>query len=283
MAAIARGCGPAKTAGAETHLTALLQRNGRSTGLQLASAGRLNLTLRPINHLHLGCRCSQVRLAFLDMVGSWLLTLRERRDHEARLLPYVLSGICDEAPAVVSAALQLLDQLGCQYEQDREAELADTLRFADMLENGAEAQLLQLIHQGRVRYAGTWEALPGTQRCASAAPGPHMQHGAQPTHAPPAEPTPDRQQLACAATAAAKQSTMAGLPCEALVLPGPLKERARLGSRLLVRGNISSLLPALCRELSSWQSCPRAMAARLLLVSLLLVESAAEQHLQVLC
>lgn len=65
------------------------------------------------------------------------------------------------------------------------------------------------------------------------------------------------------------------------VLPGPSKQRVRLGSRVLVRGTFSSLLPALCRELSAWQSCPRVMSARLLLVSLLMVESAAEQYLQV--
>lgn len=43
----------------------------------------------------------QVRLAFLGMVGSWLLTLRERLDHQPRLLPYLLSGLCDESPVVV--------------------------------------------------------------------------------------------------------------------------------------------------------------------------------------
>jgi hypothetical protein len=43
----------------------------------------------------------QVRLAFLGMVGNWLLTLRERLDHQPRLLPYLLSGLCDESPAIV--------------------------------------------------------------------------------------------------------------------------------------------------------------------------------------
>lgn len=46
----------------------------------------------------------QVRLAFLDLVGNWLLALPERSDHQARLLPYLLNGLCDESPATVEAS-----------------------------------------------------------------------------------------------------------------------------------------------------------------------------------
>jgi hypothetical protein len=49
---------------------------------------------------------AQVRLAFLGMVGNWLLTLRERMDHQPRLLPYLLSGLCDESPSVVQVRQQ---------------------------------------------------------------------------------------------------------------------------------------------------------------------------------
>jgi hypothetical protein len=35
------------------------------------------------------------------MVGNWLLMLRERMDHQPRLQPYPLSGLCDESPAIV--------------------------------------------------------------------------------------------------------------------------------------------------------------------------------------
>jgi hypothetical protein len=208
---------------------------------------------------------AQVRLAFLECIGNWMLTLRERRDHEPRLLPYVLSGICDESPAVVQAALQLLDQLGQQYEQEHEAELADMLRFADRLECGAEAQLMQA---GGLRYAGSWDALQQQARGTVAGAAVRALGSAAQKDQAPSTPT--------AASVGAQQEAVQGF-----TLPGPFQQRARLGSRLLVRGNLSSLLPALCRELSSWQSCPRAMSARLLLVSLLLVESAAEQHLQV--
>jgi hypothetical protein len=224
-----------------------------------------------------------VRLAFLDMVGNWMLTLRERRDHEPRLLPYVLSGMCDESPAVVDAALQILDQLGQQYEQEHEAELADQLRFASRLECGAEAQLMQYIQSGAVCYAGSWDAQAASEAAAgsssSALSGMQQQGVAQ-----AAASSSSGQAAATAAESTAGASNCVTGPAHVgpvFVLPGPLKQRARLGSRLLVRNNMSCLLPALCRELSSWQSCPRAKSAQLLLVSLLMAEAAAEQHLQV--
>ena len=41
-----------------------------------------------------------VRREFLSLLGDWMTGLRERLDHEARLLPYVLSALNDEAPEI---------------------------------------------------------------------------------------------------------------------------------------------------------------------------------------
>lgn len=46
-----------------------------------------------------------VRTAFLDMVGTLMLTLDERNEHEARLLPYVLSSLSDEAASIQETAI----------------------------------------------------------------------------------------------------------------------------------------------------------------------------------
>ncbi|GBF95342.1 hypothetical protein Rsub_07770 [Raphidocelis subcapitata] len=67
----------------------------------------------------------QVRLEFLRIVGSWMLGLRERADHEGRLLPFVLAALIDDAPQVSSEAASLLDALGRQYESDHEAEVRE--------------------------------------------------------------------------------------------------------------------------------------------------------------
>lgn len=186
----------------------------------------------------------QVRLAFLQMIGNWMLTLRERTDHEARLLPYLLSGLCDESPAVVESALQLLDQLGQQYEQEHEKDLADFLRFSDAAQDAAEAKFAEAIQQGRALYAQA----AGT---------------------------------ASAETVTASSSTAGAETSAVFQIPGPFSCRPRLGSRMLVRNNFGSALSALCGDLSSWQSGPRAMSAKLLMVNLVLAESAAERQLQV--
>lgn len=68
--------------------------------------------------------CVQVRLEFLHMLGDWMLHLRERVDHEHRLLPYVLSALSDDNPQIQAAALALIDQLGAAYEKVRRAAAA---------------------------------------------------------------------------------------------------------------------------------------------------------------
>jgi len=42
--------------------------------------------------------CLQVRLEFLRTISDWMLNLRERVDHEPRLLPYALSALNDACP-----------------------------------------------------------------------------------------------------------------------------------------------------------------------------------------
>ena len=64
-----------------------------------------------------------------------------------------------------------------------------------------------------------------------------------------------------------------------LHMPGPFPHRPRLGTRYLAQNNFGRLVHPLCCELSTWQAEPRLAAARLLRVSLVLVEEAAGQYL----
>lgn len=57
------------------------------------------------------------------MVADWMLTLRERIDHHARLMPYALSALSDPSRDVQTAALKLMDDLGIQYEQEHQQDL----------------------------------------------------------------------------------------------------------------------------------------------------------------
>ena len=57
------------------------------------------------------------------MVADWMLTLRERIDHHARLMPYALSALSDPSRDVQTAALKLMDDLGIQYEEEHQQDL----------------------------------------------------------------------------------------------------------------------------------------------------------------
>lgn len=46
----------------------------------------------------------QVRREFLSCIGDWLLTLRERMDHEPRLMPFVMSALNDEVPEIQASS-----------------------------------------------------------------------------------------------------------------------------------------------------------------------------------
>jgi hypothetical protein len=70
-----------------------------------------------------------VREEWVRVAGDWCLNLWERVDHETRLIPYILTGISDEAPAVQKVALQYMDAIGAQYEREKERDLNDTLVY----------------------------------------------------------------------------------------------------------------------------------------------------------
>ena len=73
--------------------------------------------------------CVKVRRTLVRTVGSWMLELPERRDHESRLLPYVLSGLIDEDEEVQSEALQIIGKLGELYIYDNAEDMKDKLYY----------------------------------------------------------------------------------------------------------------------------------------------------------
>ncbi|QDZ17634.1 putative axonemal dynein assembly factor [Chloropicon primus] len=73
--------------------------------------------------------CVRVRQALVRCVGSWLLELPERRDHESRLLPYLLSGLIDDDERVQAEALGTLEKLGDLYISDNAEDMKDKLYY----------------------------------------------------------------------------------------------------------------------------------------------------------
>ena len=70
-----------------------------------------------------------VRLAFVDCLAAWLLRLPDRTDHEARLLPYLLSALGDDAQQVRQRALEHLAVLGRQYDAEHADKLVDRKQY----------------------------------------------------------------------------------------------------------------------------------------------------------
>jgi hypothetical protein len=63
------------------------------------------------------------------MIGDWVLHLRERLDHEQRLMPYIISGLSDPHPPNAEAAMELLENLGQLRLKDKEKEMKDPLHY----------------------------------------------------------------------------------------------------------------------------------------------------------
>lgn len=71
----------------------------------------------------------EVRLAFLEMMGDWLLHLTERNAYTSRLLPFILSALTDEVPHVQSKAMMLLEEIGERYEKEHEKVFKEKERY----------------------------------------------------------------------------------------------------------------------------------------------------------
>ncbi|XP_024523068.1 dynein assembly factor 5, axonemal-like [Selaginella moellendorffii] len=84
-----------------------------------------------------------VRKELLWVIASWLMKLDERKQHEVRLVPYVISGFNDSDKEVQALAFQLMEEIGRQYESENENEVRDMKQyFQESTENiliGSEA------------------------------------------------------------------------------------------------------------------------------------------------
>eukprot|EP00899_Mesostigma_viride_P008339 jgi/Mesvir1/17506/Mv08768-RA.4 len=70
-----------------------------------------------------------VREEFYCTIASWMLTMDDRYSYESRLIPYILSGLSDESPALQELTYDLVEQLGKRYEEERAEELRDVKSY----------------------------------------------------------------------------------------------------------------------------------------------------------
>lgn len=65
----------------------------------------------------------QVRKAFVETVGEWLVALHERIEHQPRLLPYLLGGLCDDIASVRQTSWCWLQRAGGLHAEDHAEDL----------------------------------------------------------------------------------------------------------------------------------------------------------------
>ncbi|KAJ7567619.1 hypothetical protein O6H91_02G156000 [Diphasiastrum complanatum] len=70
-----------------------------------------------------------VRRELLQTITSWLQNLCERKEHEVRLLPYVVSALNDSNPEIQDLAFTLMEELGKRYEIENESDVADVKHY----------------------------------------------------------------------------------------------------------------------------------------------------------
>ncbi|UJR10180.1 hypothetical protein I4U23_014395 [Adineta vaga] len=72
---------------------------------------------------------STVRLAVINVVGIWMLELRDRYSYFHMMLPLLLTGYTDEIEEIREAADSLWWDVGLKYEKENEEDLKDQINF----------------------------------------------------------------------------------------------------------------------------------------------------------
>ncbi|XP_072337666.1 dynein axonemal assembly factor 5 [Scyliorhinus torazame] len=75
----------------------------------------------------------QVRQAVTEVVGSWLLELRDRYSYFYKLIPLLLSSCSDEIPCIRELATDYWRKIGLQWQQENEDDLKDKLDWSAQL------------------------------------------------------------------------------------------------------------------------------------------------------
>jgi len=70
-----------------------------------------------------------VRLMVAEVVGDWLLNLRDRYSFFHKLLPLLLSGLSDELPDVQAKSLLYFQKAGLQYEEENEKDFKEKKEY----------------------------------------------------------------------------------------------------------------------------------------------------------
>lgn len=86
-------------------------------------------------------RSTLVRTHFYKTVAEMLLKLPDKKDHEGRLFPYLISGLYDQNEDIQVAVFELIEELGKQYEDEYENDIRELKQFGYKAEWTLDGQI----------------------------------------------------------------------------------------------------------------------------------------------
>lgn len=75
-------------------------------------------------------RSIAVRSAFYKTISDMLLHLPDKKDHEGRLFPYLLSGLHDQNDGIRESVFEMIEEIGAVYEVEYEKDIRDIKQFS---------------------------------------------------------------------------------------------------------------------------------------------------------
>ncbi|KAL0278385.1 UNVERIFIED_CONTAM: hypothetical protein PYX00_000222 [Menopon gallinae] len=70
-----------------------------------------------------------VRLAVTKVIGDWLVNMYDRYSFFTKMIPLILTSLCDELPELRQEAWEIWSKAGLQYEQENEQDLKEKMDF----------------------------------------------------------------------------------------------------------------------------------------------------------
>mmetsp|Transcript_36866 Transcript_36866/g.35590 ORF Transcript_36866/g.35590 Transcript_36866/m.35590 type:complete len:107 (+) Transcript_36866:324-644(+) len=70
-------------------------------------------------------RSTIVRDCFYKTIADLLMKLPDKKDHEGRLFPYLITGLFDQNDGIRESVFEMIEELGRQYEEEYEKDIRE--------------------------------------------------------------------------------------------------------------------------------------------------------------
>uniref|UniRef100_A0A0G4F9Y2 Uncharacterized protein n=1 Tax=Chromera velia CCMP2878 TaxID=1169474 RepID=A0A0G4F9Y2_9ALVE len=240
-------------------------------------------------------RSDNVRRRLLETIAWWMVFFGDRMDYEARVFPYLLSGLFDESAPIRRLAFLLVERCGVAWEQEKEKDIRDMRQFrfnAPWTYDGRVDLPFPLggewdpVSWGAGEGEGGSFASSACSSSASVAVGEKGEKGEAQEFASKFEGKGDgeggrEEEDAEKETEESEMHEQLFTDCELGVRwKGDAPQRPRLGARHFVKSVGRKFVKALFKEVSDFRELKGETSANLLIVLLGYVEESVTEHLE---